>query len=117
YIASFLSPFVLKNKFSHAWVPGSIQKKYAKKLGFKDTEITLGFYSCDVDYFSSIRDKIAVQKKQNFPKRFIFVGRYYDFKGVDKLGKLLLNCKTKTQTSGNYGAWAQAACNPCNILK
>src|ERR1700757_21467 len=85
YIASFLSPFILKNKFSHAWVPGSIQKKYAKKLGFKDAEITLGFYSCDVDYFSTIRNKIATQKKQHFPKRFIFVGRYYDFKGVDKL--------------------------------
>src|SRR6185312_3146382 len=34
HLASFLSQFVLKNKFSHAWVPGSIQKKYAKKLGF-----------------------------------------------------------------------------------
>ena len=80
-----MSPFLLKNKFSRAWVPGNIQKQYAKKLGFKDDEITLGFYSCDVDYFSSIRDKIAAQKKQNFPKRFIYVGRYYDFKGVDIL--------------------------------
>src|ERR1700758_411241 len=80
YIASFVSPFTLKNKFSHAWVPGTIQKKYAKKLGFSDNEITLGFYSCDVDHFLSIRDKIVVQKQQNFPKRFIFVGRYYDFK-------------------------------------
>ncbi len=95
YIASFLSPFVLKNKFSHAWVPGAIQRKYAKKLGFKDTEITLGFYSCDVDYFSSIRDKIVAQKKQNFPKRFIFVGRYYDFKGVDKLWQAFIELQNE----------------------
>src|SRR6185437_13333722 len=62
YLASFLSPFLLKNKFSYAWVPGIIQKKYAKRLGFKDNEITLGFYSCDFDYFSSIRNKIIIQK-------------------------------------------------------
>src|ERR1700752_3853814 len=51
-VATLLSPFLLKNKFSHAWVPGNAQKQYAKKLGFKNNEITLGFYSCDVDYFS-----------------------------------------------------------------
>lgn len=85
HIATLLSPFLLKNKFSHAWVPGNIQKQYVKKLGFKDDEITLGFYRCDMDYFSSIGNKIIPKKKQNFPKRFIYVGRYFDYKGVDKL--------------------------------
>ena len=85
----------MKNKFSHAWVPGTIQKKYAKKLGFKESEITLGFYSCDVDYFSSIGNKIMAPKKQNFPKRFIFVGRYYDFKGVHKLWQAFIELQTE----------------------
>ena len=95
YLAVVLSPFLLKNKFTHAWVPGTIQKKYAKKLGFKDNEITLGFYSCDVDYFSSIGKKINAEKKQNFPKRFIFVGRYYDFKGVDKLWQAFIELQNE----------------------
>ena len=95
HIASFLSPFVLKNRFSNAWVPGAIQKKYAKKLGFKDSEITLGFYSCDVEHFSSIKDEISTQKRQNFPNRFIFVGRYYDFKGVDKLWQAFIELQNE----------------------
>jgi len=95
YLAVALSPFLLKNKFIYAWVPGTIQKKYAKKLGFKDNEITLGFYSCDVDYFSSIGNKIIAEKKQNFPKRFIYVGRYYDFKGVDKLWQAFIELQNE----------------------
>ena len=94
-LAVVLSPFLLKNKFSHAWVPGNIQKQYAKKLGFKEHQITLGFYSCDVDYFSSIGNKIKAEKKHNFPKRFIFVGRYYDFKGVDKLWQAFIELQTE----------------------
>ncbi|MFI5141054.1 MAG: glycosyltransferase family 4 protein [Bacteroidia bacterium] len=107
YIASFVSPFVLKNKFSHAWVPGTIQKKYAKKLGFKDSEITLGFYSCDVNYFLSIRDKVVVQKQQNFPKRFIFTGRYYDFKGVDKLWQAFI--ELQNENPNEWELWCLGA--------
>ena len=95
-IGAFISPFLIKNKFSHVWVPGNIQKQYAKKLGFKDNEITLGFYSCDVDYFSSIRDRVLAQKKQSFPKRLIYVGRYYDFKGVDKLWQAFIELQNET---------------------
>ncbi|HKC69810.1 MAG TPA: glycosyltransferase family 4 protein [Bacteroidia bacterium] len=95
YVAALVSPFVIKNKFSHAWVPGIIQKKYAEKLGFKKTEIILGFYSCDVEHFFSIRDKIITLKKQIFPKRFIFVGRYYDFKGVDILWQAFIELQNE----------------------
>lgn len=95
HLASFISPFLLRNKFSNAWVPGTIQKKYAKKLGFKDDEIILGFYSCDINHFLSIRDKAVVQKQQNFPRRFIYVGRYYDFKGVDILWQAFIELQNE----------------------
>ncbi len=98
-----ISPFFLKKRFSHAWVPGNIQKQYAKKLGFKDNEITLDFYSCDVDYFSCIRDKVAAQKKESFPKRFIYVGRYYDFKGVDKLWTAFI--ELQNENSNDWELW------------
>jgi glycosyltransferase involved in cell wall biosynthesis len=95
YIAVFLSPFLLKNRFTHAWVPGTIQKQYARKLGFKEDKITAGFYSCDTDYFASIGNKIMTQKKQDFPKRFIYVGRYYDFKGILVLWKAFIELQNE----------------------
>ncbi|MHB8260545.1 MAG: glycosyltransferase family 4 protein [Bacteroidia bacterium] len=96
YILVLLSPFFIQNKFKKAWVPGTIQKQYAKKLGFNQEDIALGFYSCDVDYFSSIRNKIVASKQQNFPKRFIYVGRYYDFKGIQLLWQAFIELQNET---------------------
>jgi len=117
HVATLLSPFLLKNKFSHAWVPGSIQKQYAKKLGFKDNEITLGFYSCDVDYFSSIRDKIIIQKKQSSPKRFIYVGRYYNFKGVDKLWQAFIELQNENPNDWELWCLGTGSLDPVNHPK
>jgi glycosyltransferase involved in cell wall biosynthesis len=85
HLATWLSPFLIKNKFNKCFVPGNLQKKFALKLGFKETEIQLGAYSADVTLFSDYYTECSGHKKQNFPKRFIYVGRYLDFKGVDKL--------------------------------
>lgn len=76
-IAAFVSPFVFKSKFTHAWVPGMPQKKFAEKLGFKD-KMLLGFYCADVELFDSI------YKDQNkvFKKRLLYVGRYVKHKGI-----------------------------------
>ena len=81
-IATLLSPFIVKNKFSHVWVPGKPQRQFAKKLGYKSSEISEGFYSADVDLFSSYFEKAKESKISNFPKRFIYVGRYVKHKGI-----------------------------------
>ena len=81
-IAALLSPFIVKNKFSHVWVPGKPQRQFAKKLGYKSSEISEGFYSADVDLFSSYFEKAKESKISNFPKRFIYVGRYVKHKGI-----------------------------------
>jgi len=81
-IAALLSPFLVKNKFSHVWVPGKPQRQFAKKLGYKSSEISEGFYSADVDLFSSYFEKAKESKISNFPKRFIYVGRYVKHKGI-----------------------------------
>ncbi len=85
YLALALSRFFLLRIFSDAWVPGEPQKTYVKKLGFKTKNIQLGFYSCDLPKFNTIYEEQKVLKKNAFPKRFIYVGRYYDFKGVSEL--------------------------------
>lgn len=86
-IASLISPFYLKRKFSHAWVPGEVQKKYAMKLGFLPDKIYKGFYCADTDHFGELYKKFRNKKENAFPKRFLYVGRYYDFKGIRDLWK------------------------------
>jgi glycosyltransferase involved in cell wall biosynthesis len=82
HIASVVSRFTLVPKFSHAWVPGDSQERYAKNLGFK--RIRKGFYSCDLRRFNQGYSIEQVQKRAQ-EKRFLYVGRYYDFKGIEDL--------------------------------
>ncbi len=84
-IASIISPFFLRSRFSSCWVPGDLQYDYAKRLSFSDKEISKGFYSCDFDLFYEQYSSNKAQKELYFPKRFIFVGRYYEFKGIKDL--------------------------------
>lgn len=85
WIAVLLSPFKIRNHFSHCWVPGSLQYAYAIRLGFSKSSILTGFYSCDVDFFNSQYREFKQQKQTNFPKRFLYVGRYVASKGVNDL--------------------------------
>jgi len=80
-LATLLSLFTIKRLFSHIWVPGEPQLLYAKKLGFSDEEIRRGFYVANIDNFSID----IINPKRIFTKRFIFVGRYIEHKGVEDL--------------------------------
>ena len=84
-IATFISPFKILNHFSHCWVPGAPQEEYAVRLGFKKDKVLTGFYCCDHDFFHQQYLANADEKKEKFPKRFIYIGRYYDFKGITDL--------------------------------
>ncbi|MGB1103378.1 MAG: glycosyltransferase family 4 protein [Crocinitomicaceae bacterium] len=82
-VASFLSPFILKKHFTHAWVPGEPQAKFARKLGFK--KILTGFYCADTSLFKTKFDATFQGKEKVFPKRFLFVARYVEHKGIFEL--------------------------------
>jgi glycosyltransferase involved in cell wall biosynthesis len=84
-LAMLLSPLLIKPAFSHAWVPGEPQRKYAFKLGFKKERVLTGFYSADTPYFTSLGNRSKEGKQKNFPKRFIYVGRYIEHKGINEL--------------------------------
>lgn len=84
-IACLLSPLFLKTRFSNCWVPGSLQVEYALKLGFNKPAIQTGFYTCDYELFHRQYLQNKAEKQQQFPKRFIYVGRYYSFKGIEDL--------------------------------
>jgi len=95
-LATVISRFTLLNIFSHAWVPGTIQKTYVKNLGFKLRNIHTGFYSCDLDYFTSVYESQKEQKALHFPKRFLYVGRYYEFKGIKELWQAFIELQQET---------------------
>ena len=102
-IAMAISRFTLLNIFSHAWVPGQIQKQYVLNLGFKETAIQTGFYSCDLKHFESIYQSQKTKKQQQFPKRFLFVGRYYEFKGIKELWQAFI--ELQTEQSNEWELW------------
>lgn len=81
-MARVASKFTLRTYFSHIWVPGAPQEEYAQKLGFKSEYILKGFYTANTDYFNSLYLNNLPSKKENYPKRFIYMGRYVEFKGV-----------------------------------
>jgi glycosyltransferase involved in cell wall biosynthesis len=84
-LVKLVSPFKIQNHFSHCWIPGKPQMEYAKKLGFKNVNILTGFYSCDFDFFHSQYSKNQDSKGEKFPKRFLYVGRYVEHKGIKDL--------------------------------
>jgi glycosyltransferase involved in cell wall biosynthesis len=98
YAARVLAPFTLRKTFSHCWVPGESQKIYAGKLGFSSDKIATGFYACDYKHFSEVYLNSVFKSKERFPQRFVYAGRYYDFKGIEDLWKAFIAFKNETNS-------------------
>ena len=68
------------------WLPGERQAVFAAKMGFKQGSILRGLYSCDQQRMAAVHlARVAAQKP--VPRKFIFVGRFVEDKGVDTLVK------------------------------
>lgn len=100
-IATLISPFTIQKYFSHAWVAGNQQKIYAEKLGFKGTKLLEGYYSADVDYFSKFYSEKS--KQDNFPKKFLYVGRYIPQKGISDLCEAFI--ALQNQSPNDWELW------------
>jgi glycosyltransferase involved in cell wall biosynthesis len=96
-IAALASPAVLLQRFSNIWIPGLFQYEYARRLGFKRDAIITGMYSADVNKFHAFYQEFKENKFKKFPKRFLYVGRYIDAKGVKELWEVFL----ELQEEGN----------------
>jgi len=83
---------LFKPAFDYAWVPGIPQVRYAEKIGFRPDEIQTGFYTVDVEKWSRVNGN---NLNGDFPKRFVFVGRYMEFKGVLELWEAFSQIDTK----------------------
>lgn len=85
HMASVIAPFYLKRIFTHCWVPGEPNAIFARKLGFNNNRLITGMYSADYDLFHNYYLRFRESKQKKFPKRFIYVGRYTELKGVREL--------------------------------
>lgn len=84
-LAIFLSPFFLRPNVTHLWIPGKYQYTYARKLGFKPAQIRTGVYAADTKAFERVWAETKEAKSQNYPKKFLFVGRFVPVKGLQEL--------------------------------
>lgn len=79
-----VSPFYIKHLFTHIWVPGVRQYHFARMLGYKSNRILLNSLTGNIALFSQAKIE---HKKIEYPKSFLFVGRYQSVKGLDCLLK------------------------------
>jgi glycosyltransferase involved in cell wall biosynthesis len=84
-IASIIAPFLLTRYFSHCFVPGEKQKKYALKLGLGENQILTGLYSADFELFHSYYKMRFQSKRSAFPRKFLYAARYVKHKGINDL--------------------------------
>jgi glycosyltransferase involved in cell wall biosynthesis len=82
WLACTIGRVWVHRRFSHCWVPGKPQLPFAKNLGFAESKIRTGFYVADTDQFIKLRERTLETRLNNFPKRFLYVGRYLELKGI-----------------------------------
>jgi len=87
--------------YSYIWVPGPLQYEYAARLGFKKNEIISNLLSGNSDLFSEAAKALDSTKHNQYPLKFLYVGRFAETKGVD----LLIEAFDiyKTQYHGTWG--------------
>ncbi|MDA0973859.1 MAG: glycosyltransferase family 4 protein [Bacteroidetes bacterium] len=86
----------IKSRFSHAWVAGEAQKKYAMKIGFDASKVMTGFYSADVQHFNDIYKERSAHISGDFPRRLLYVGRYVEQKNIDMLCSAFIEANEAT---------------------
>jgi len=95
-VASFVGPRILRRYFSHAWVAGPYQFEYAKRLGFKNNEIIFNLLSGDTALFNKGAEYLD-EKKREYPRTFLFVGRFANSKGIDILADAFKRYRTQCE--------------------
>ena len=85
YIACLIGPLFLPQIFTHCWVPGEPNAKYARRLGFQGERLLTGMYAADTVLFNGYADSIQNKKTEAFPHRFLYLGRYVEAKGIREL--------------------------------
>ena len=87
--------------FTHAWVAGIYQFEYARKLGFRKTEVINDLYSADLDLYHSESQPAVGNLEAN---TILIVARLEKVKGLDLLAQAW------TQSEYRKGNWRLKIC-------
>ena len=79
-VACLISGYYLKPNYSHVWCPGTRQYEFARRLGFAENKVMLGFYSADIELFRRNENRT-----RSSPKTILYAGRFLKWKGVREL--------------------------------
>lgn len=80
HFGSLVAPWFLHSAIDVMWVTGERQRQLAKRLGYRGSNCWSGFYACNWDRFA-----IAYHAAGPRSKRFLYVGRYVQVKGIEVL--------------------------------
>lgn len=102
-LRQWIAPIALRSYLQHinlAWVTGERCRQFAKHLGFTDKRIHSGVYGVDVSGLQAIAARRRVEQPA---RRFLFVGRYVEEKGIDLLVE-------------GYRAYRESVANPWDLI-
>lgn len=82
YIKKFLFPFSYARVFTHIQCAGSRQVDYAMRIGFRKAQVITPFYCAQNDVYYAVDIE---RKREAYPRRFLFVGRLNEVKGIREM--------------------------------
>ncbi|HVZ84625.1 MAG TPA: glycosyltransferase family 4 protein [Terracidiphilus sp.] len=80
------APLYLRPIADAVWLPGERQAQFARKLGFMESQILRGLYSCNQPAFEAQHWK-RVRDGKPVPHAFLFAGRLVPPKGIEILAR------------------------------
>ncbi|MBD3637608.1 MAG: glycosyltransferase family 4 protein [Crocinitomicaceae bacterium] len=98
HLATMTAPFHLKKVFTHAWVPGKPQAMFAERLGFTGEHLLRNFYCADANLFNEQFKRTFPTKKDRFPRRFLYVARYVEHKGIFEMWQAFSELQEEEET-------------------
>jgi len=87
------------------WVPGERAWQYMRVLGVPEARIRRGLYGVDFDHLAPVLDQ-RMQRPDGWPRRFLFIGRYHEQKGIDTL----VRAYTMYRQAAGADAWPLSCC-------
>ncbi len=94
-VAKWVRWYLRKHCFSYAWVPGPMQYEFARRIGFCKTEILGNLLSGNFGFFREAADALGDEKRRQYPRQFLYVGRFAPSKGIDLLIEAFRIYKTR----------------------
>lgn len=92
HIISLVGKKWLKRNFDELLIAGATQLEFARRIGFKPSQISWPEYACDVDKFRGLYSR---NRERSISKTILFVGRLSAVKGILQLVTIFLKIKSE----------------------